>query len=88
MVITAQPQNLALPLGQAGLFSVTAKGTPPLLYQWYHGTSQIAGATSATLPVSVTGSADTGNYWVFVNNSFSSATSSNATLTLLSDLLA
>ena len=46
--ISQQPSNQTVTVGQTATFSVTATGTAPLSYQWQKGTTQIAGATSAS----------------------------------------
>ena len=87
VVLVTQPQNLVLPVGSNGTFSVIVTGAPPFFYQWYHGTSQVAGAVSDTLNLTNVRAADAGGYWVVVTNDSSSATSAVATLTLTLDLL-
>src|SRR5579884_87829 len=87
--ITSQPQSQSIPAGSNATFSVVAAGTAPLSYQWaLNGTNltnsaHIIGATSTTLTVSNLVANDSGNYYVVVSNSHGSATSSNATLTVL-----
>src|SRR6266851_5520680 len=87
--ITQQPQSQSLLAGTNATFTVTASGQTPLRYQWsFNATNltnsaHITGATNATLVVSNIVAADAGSYRVVVTNSHGSATSSNATLTVL-----
>jgi hypothetical protein len=64
-------------------FSVVAGGTPPLFYQWYFNTTtKLTGATNASLSLTNLQLTNAGGYRVVVTNSFGSATSSVATLTV------
>ena len=87
--ITTQPQSQSLLAGSNAIFSVVASGQTPLVYQWsINGTNltnsgHIVGATNSTLTVSNLVAGDAGNYQVVVSNSHGTATSSNATLTVL-----
>jgi hypothetical protein len=81
--IVAQPQNSTVVAGSAASFTVQASGSPPLAYQWFHGTEQIFGATAATLQLVGATPADGGDYSVVVFNGAGYVLSSNATLTVL-----
>ena len=58
--ITTQPTAQSVAVGQTATFSVVAAGTAPLSYQWFKGTTAIAGATSASYTTPVTVSTDNG----------------------------
>src|ERR1035437_2822512 len=87
--ITTQPTNQSVRVSSNATFSVTASGQSPLRYRWsFNGTNltnsaHISGATNTTLTISNVVAGDAGNYRVVVSNSHGSATSSNATLTVL-----
>lgn len=81
--ITVQPQNKTVVFGSTVSFSVTASGTPPLTYQWRRDSNTLAGATNASLTVTNAQQPQAGDYSVVVSNAYGSATSSNATLTLV-----
>jgi len=81
--ITTQPQSLSANAGGTVTFSVTASGTAPLSYQWRKNTGNISGATGSSLTLTNVQSADAANYDVVVSNSYGSATSSAATLTVV-----
>jgi hypothetical protein len=82
-VITTQPANQTVTVGQSATFSVTAAGTGPLTYQWSKGGAPIAGATSSTYTTPATVSGDSGSvFTVTVSNSVGTATSNPATLTV------
>ena len=82
-VITQQPSNQTVTVGQTATFSVAATGTLPLTYQWQKGTTAITGATSASYTTPATTSADNGSQFkVVVSNSLGNATSNSATLTV------
>ncbi|MBZ5589737.1 MAG: immunoglobulin domain-containing protein [Acidobacteriia bacterium] len=81
--ITAQPQSEDIQRDQPAILSVTAKGTTPLTYQWYQGssgdTSTPVGddaSTFTTPPVRSTAS-----YWVRVTNACGTADSATALVT-------
>ncbi len=84
-VITQQPSNQTVTVGQTATFSVAATGTAPLSYQWEKGTTPISGATAASYTTPATTSSDNGSQFkVVVSNSAGSITSSAATLTVSS----
>jgi autotransporter-associated beta strand protein len=74
------PASQVVPLGQPASFSVMAGGSSPQ-YQWQLNGETVPGATNATYSIASTTSGQGGNYSVIVSNSFSSVTSSVATLT-------
>ncbi|MBV9493095.1 MAG: hypothetical protein JOZ54_02530 [Acidobacteria bacterium] len=82
--ITAQPTGTSMTSGLSTTLTVGASGSG-LQYQWYQGTSgmttaPIAGATSATLPVTPT---QTSSYWARISSSCgASVDSATATVTL------
>ena len=87
--VTTQPQSLILPAGSNASFVITASGSPLLTYQWrFNGTNltdsaHITGSATPALTISGLVATDAGNYDAVVANSFSSATSHVATLTVL-----
>lgn len=83
--ITQQPINQMVNEGVNANFSVTATGTGPVSYQWYFNDQPLTGATSAQLNLAATSSANSGQYHVRVSNGGSSANSSKATLTVISN---
>jgi hypothetical protein len=84
--ITTQPLSQTIASGSTATMSVIAGGSATLTYQWYVGpsgntSSPIGGATSSsftTPPLTTTTS-----YWVRVSNSFGTADSNTATITVL-----
>ena len=82
-VITAQPDNQTVSVGQVAAFTVAATGTPPLSYQWQKDGTTIGGATSSSYTIPATTAADNGaQFRVVVSNSAGSVASSAATLTV------
>jgi hypothetical protein len=79
--ITTQPAAVTACAGTAANFSVTATGTS-LTYQWRKGTSNIAGATSATFTIASVAVGDAGNYNVVITNGCGTVTSADAALTV------
>ena len=67
-------------VGEAARFSVRAKGTPLLRYQWLHDGAPMTGETAASLTLPQPQFADAGNYSVIVSNDFGAVTSSVALL--------
>jgi hypothetical protein len=81
-IITRQPVSTLAYWGKSASFTVQAAGTAPLVYQWYHETNQVSGATSSNLVLSAVQLSDAGNYSVVVTNGYGIATSSNAFLSV------
>ena len=87
--ISNQPASQSVPLGSNAVFSVTATGTPTLIYQWTKNGSNltnggsISGADSSTLSISNIQATDDASYQVMVTNNYGGATSAVATLTVL-----
>ncbi len=81
--ITNQPQNVTVVQGHGGIFTVGAAGTAPLSYQWMYGGTNITGATNQNYGFFSTQTNEAGGYWVIVSNNYGSATSTVATLTVL-----
>jgi len=77
------PQAVAVGIGGAASFSVTAGGTSPFGFQWYQGASPVVGATSPTLNLPNVQTTNQGQYTVVVTNLVGSVTSSPALLTVL-----
>lgn len=63
-------------------FAVTAQGTPPLAYQWFHDGVGLAGATNDSLSLPSVQPAQAGDYTVEVRNDAGAVLSSAATLVL------
>lgn len=88
LTVLAAPSILVQPKGQMGYwgkavsFSVVARGSRPLFYQWFKDGSALSGATGATLTLANLDTSAGGNYVVVVSNSVSSVTSSPALLLL------
>ena len=65
-------------------FTATATGTPTLTYQWFFGSSPIAGATLSTYSTNNLNPASAGSYSVVVSNLSYYTATSTATLYVLS----
>lgn len=92
--IVQPPTNVVAVTGATATFSVVASGTGPLSFRWQKNGApladggRISGAASATLVLSNVGLSDTASYSVVVSNSFGTATSAAATLSLTGPVLA
>lgn len=83
--ITVQPSDQSKTAPAAATFSVTATGTAPLNYQWYRNGSPVPGATSASYVIDPTATSMDADYFrVTVTNLYGSATSSYASLYVVS----
>jgi hypothetical protein len=80
------PEILTQPLSQHATpgtnvtFAVSARGTTPLICQWYFNSSPLGGATNTSLTLSNVQGNSSGNYSVRVTNALGFAFSSNAFL--------
>ncbi len=85
-LITTQPVNQIVTVGQPASFSVAASGASPLSYQWQRDSVDIPGATASTYSINSAASGDNGaQFRCVVTNSYGSATSNAATLTVTSN---
>jgi hypothetical protein len=82
LTITSQPHSLTVNAFDPAAFTVAASGTAPLSYHWALNGTNIPGATSNTLVITNVMQSDLGIYTVSVTDMFTSATSSNATLSM------
>lgn len=85
IVITKQPVDQTLTVGQTLTLSVEAKSTDgsALTYQWKKGNSNVSGGTAATFTKQATVVGDAGEYaCVITSTSAGSVTSSQATVTI------
>jgi sugar lactone lactonase YvrE len=80
--ITSNPSAVTVPDGAQAIFSVVARGTAPLSYQWLRSGTPIAGATSSDLALTAS-FADSGTQIaVRITNPAGSVTSGTAVLTV------
>jgi hypothetical protein len=83
-VITTQPANQTVNLGQTATFSVAVTGTAPLAYVWRKNGVNIIGANSAAYTTPATVAADNGaRFSVAVSNPAGGVTSVDAILTVV-----
>ena len=80
--ITQQPTDQTGCVGDAATFSVMAKGTEPLSYQWRKDGQDIPAATSNTYTIDPLSYEDAGSYDVMVTNTCGSVPSNAAVLTV------
>jgi hypothetical protein len=81
-IIVTHPQNASVTSGSSVTFSVAARGTPPLAYQWYRGGESLPGAFGPELKLTNVQPNEAGSYWVTVTNVHGLAMSSPAVLTV------
>ena len=80
--IASPPQNQTEPLGNSATFTVAATGSAPLFYQWYYGSTLLAGATTTTFTTNNVSFASAGSYSVVVSNLTTQTASNYAVLTV------
>jgi glucose/arabinose dehydrogenase len=85
--ITQHPTNRSVPVGGTATFTAAATGATPLSYQWQKNGTDIPGATSSSYTTPPAVPADNNStYRCRVTNSLGSATSNQATLTVLANV--
>lgn len=82
-LITEPPFDQSVAAGSQADLSVTATGTPDLVYQWRFNGADLADATNATLVFPSVQPINAGDYSVVVANAYGAVTSAVATLTVL-----
>lgn len=81
--IVTQPADQLGNAGQSVVFGVLAIGSSPLFYQWQENSTNLPGATNASLTVTNLGWVDSGNRFdVVVSNAFGTVTSIPASLSV------
>jgi len=80
--IVFQPQSQTVLAGSNITFTVAARGSPIVTYQWQFNGTNLAGATGYSLNLTNIQLTNTGNYSVAITNSLGWAISSNATLSV------
>jgi polygalacturonase/PKD repeat protein len=85
-VFVTQPASESAVLGTTASFSSYAVGTTPITYQWFSNSVSIFGATSSNLTLPNVQFVNAGTYTVVASNSIGTTTSSNAVLTVLSNV--
>ena len=85
-VITTQPVNQSVVVGQTATFSVIGTGGGTITYQWKKNGTDIADATTSTYTTPATSMADTDAvFTVVVSNAAGSVTSAEASLTVTAE---
>jgi hypothetical protein len=86
-VIVAGPSNLTVKLGQSAKFTVDTLGvnvkTNPFVCQWYFNGEPVNKATSLDLLLTPTRWTNNGDYYLVISNTYGSATSGVAALTII-----
>ncbi|HNU52412.1 MAG TPA: SdrD B-like domain-containing protein [Verrucomicrobiota bacterium] len=82
-MITEEPQNRTLNVGETLTLSVGASGTGVLTYQWYREGSALGGATGSSFTQPNVQPAHAGGYTVVVSNDYGSTTSRVAQVAVL-----
>ena len=81
--LLGQPSNQEMVRGGAVTFTVSARGSDPLSYQWQFNNADIPDATNSSLTLSNIQTNNVGSYCVIVNNAYGMINSSNATLVIV-----
>lgn len=82
-VVTLQPVSVTNNAGDTVSFTATGTGAPAVSYQWQFNGTNLSGGTGATLTLANVQIAQAGSYSVVLSNALGTATSTAATLTVL-----
>jgi hypothetical protein len=82
-VIVTNPQDSIVLAGETAVFTVTAVGALPLTYQWRLNGTNILANTNLNLALTNVQANQAGYYSVLIRNSYGSALSRNALLTVI-----
>ena len=81
VVVSSAPVSVTNCPGTSASFSVSATGTG-LSYQWYKGTTALAGQTGSSLVLANVSATDAGTYSVVVSGTCGKAVTNSASLTV------
>ncbi len=81
--IVQDPQGRTVYPGGSVTMTASFAGTMPMTYQWYKGSSPVAGATGTTFTLANVTSSDTGSYSVKATNGGGSTNTAGAVVTLI-----
>lgn len=81
-VFTTHPATQTVNAGETLTLTAATTGAPTPTYQWYKGSTQIPGATSATYTVTSASADDAGSYTVVATNTQGPVTSNAAVVTI------
>jgi uncharacterized repeat protein (TIGR01451 family) len=82
-MIISQPQSRSVVAGAPATFTVSAQGSQPLAYQWFHNGDALSGQTQPALAIATAAESDAGTYFVVVSNPVTQVQSDPAILTVL-----
>ncbi len=85
VIISSEPASVVAVEGTPAAFTVSVTATPTILYQWFHSSTNIAGATNASYTIASVAPSDAGSYYVTVSNPADTTNSVPVTLTVLAD---
>lgn len=80
-IISDLPLEITRVSGQSYTYSIDANATPPLGYQWYEGSTPLAGQTNSSYTLTA-GNPGTYNYEVVITNAYGAVTSSVSTMSV------
>lgn len=81
--LTSGPENQSVTVGGSAMFSVTATGSSPLMFQWSLNGINLPGATSAALTLTNLGLSQAGTYTVTVTDGNGATSQASAVLTVV-----
>jgi signal transduction histidine kinase len=84
VLVSVNPEDANVVAGSTARFHVAPDGLPPYSIQWYSNGVPVAGANGRNFSFTASLADNNSTYFAVVNNDFSSATSSVATLTVFS----
>lgn len=82
-VIVTPPPGLVITAGMSGYLGVTAQGSGPLAYRWFHNGAEVSGQTGATYEIKTASTQDVGSYRVEVSNAAGAVMSGLSQVVLL-----
>ena len=81
--IVTSPTGVTNYTGQPFQLTVAASGAPPLSFQWYKNNAPIPGATNLTYSIAAASVTNSGNYYVYVQNTAGNTNSAVAAVSIL-----